>query len=246
MKSTASRDKLIAIIATAVVAVVVIVMLLLCSLSWDKESLTTQNEQKEKEEEEIFFEMELVELGEPDSKADNSPASSPLGEPEFSEDPDDELVTPGENLEPTPPTEKIVTQTAPSPVQSVEPSLTEKEKSKISSDMAKGFSSKNGKPDGKNDSAGSGGTGAGVKGSIDGRTLKSCPTPRVKLERKVVVVVKITVDENGDVTEASFKSGTSDSKIKQACVDAARGAKWTASKGKFRQTGTITFTIIPT
>lgn len=245
MRQQTTNDRLIALAATLVIAAMILLCLLYASLSWSNESLADE-QQSEVSDEEIFLDAELVELGEPDAIFADKPAAAPAGEPEFSETPVEELVTPGDNPEPTPPADKMITQTDPSPVTVTEPSVSDREKSKISSDMAKGFSSANGKTDGKPGSNGAGGSGIGVKGSLSGRVLEKCPHPSVKLERKTVVVVKITVDEKGNVVEASFQSGTTDSKIKKACVEAARNAKWSESKGKYRQPGTITFTIIPT
>lgn len=245
MTSREKKDKAIAGGATLLIALAVLLMLLFTTLTWDRDALAENHKiEKPEEEEEIFLDPELLNLGEENAVTHDEPAPNPLGEPEKAEKENDRLVEPGENPKPAPPKPKLVSTEKESPVKTQEPTATDKERQHITSKMAKGFSSQNGKPDGKDGKNGSGGQGEGIKGFARGRVFKGCPKPNVTLQHKVTVVVDVVVDEQGNVTSASARGGAS-SEIRRACERAARQAKWSPKKGAGETRGSITFPITP-
>lgn len=249
MNSNELRDKLIAAATTIVVAIILLLWLSLETINWDKDAALAQNQNIIEQEEELFIEPELLNLGEPDALAFDEPAPAPQGEPEESQEQIDKIVTPGESEKPTNATEKLVAAQKESPVTTKEPAKTEEPESKISSAMKDKFSPKNGKTDGKNDSAGAGGTGAGVVGSINGRTFKGCALPSVKVNKPVTIYVSIVVDESGKVIDAQFKSdkgaGAGNQALRNACVKASYNARWSEKKGEPRAKGTLTWNLKP-
>ena len=248
MKFTISRERLIALAVTAVVALMLLLWLMVATLGRDKEALTKMQPPIE-EEQEIFIDPELLTLGEPDAVTKDKPAPAPSGQPEQSETPSDKLVVPGEKTEPSQSTEKLVSTTHESTLQTKEPTKTEEPESKISSTMKDKFSPKNGKTEGNDESVGAGGTGCGVAGSVNGRSFLGCSLPSVSVNKAVTIYVSITVDENGKVIEARFKSdkgaGAGNQTLRNACVKASYNARWSVKKGEPRATGTITWNLRP-
>ena len=244
MTARERKDKMTAAGATLLVALALLLFLLFNSLTWNRAALTQASIPDEQEEEEIFLEPELLNLGEEDAVTHDEPAPNPQGEPEPAETDNDRLVIPGENPKPAPLKEKLVSTPKESDVKATEPKATDKEREKITSTMAKGFSSQSGKPDGKDGSAGSGGEGLGIVGSARGRVFKGCPAPDVTLRHKLTVTVNVTVNEQGTVTAASAQGGAT-AEIRRACEKAAMRAQWSPKKGAGETRGTITFTITP-
>lgn len=244
MTARERKDKMIAAGVTLAVALALILFLLFNSLTWNQKALVQNQEIPEPEEEEIFLDPQLLNLGEEEAVAHDQPAPNPQGEPEPAETDNDRLVIPGENPKPAPLKEKLVSTPKESEVKTVEPKATDKERQKITSTMAKGFSSQSGKPDGKDGSAGSGGEGLGIVGSARGRVFRGCPAPDVTLRHKLTVTVNVTVDEHGSVVSASARGGAS-AEIRRACERAALQARWSPKKGAGETRGTITFTITP-
>ena len=241
MTARERKDKMIAAGVTLVAALALLLFLLFTTMTWNREALAQQlTAPEEPEEEEIFLDPELLNLGEEQSVHRDQPAPNPQGEPEPAETNNDRLVIPGENPKPAPLKEKLVSTPKESEVKTVEPKATDKERQKITSTMAKGFSSQNGKPDGKDGSAGSGGGGLGIVGSARGRVFNGCPAPRHKL----TVTVNVTVNEQGNVVSATAQGGAS-AEIRRACERAAMRARWSPKKGAGETRGTITFTITP-
>lgn len=242
--SRQKKDSIIAAAATFLIALAILLFLFFSGLSFDKE-LMAQSSIPEPEEEELFIEPELLEdLGEPDAVNHDSPAPAYKGEPEPAETDNTKLVVPGENPKPAPPVEKPTTQTKESPVKATTPSVTDEEKKKVTSSVAKGFSGRNGASEGKTGDNGAGGTGAGISGNANGRTFISCPKPDVTLQHPITVKVSVVIDASGKVTSASA-SGGADASIRRKCEQAARQAKWTEKKGAGDTRGTITFNIYP-
>lgn len=247
MTSREKKDSAIAAAVTFLVAMLILVVLFVGALRYDRSLLAEAStpEPLEEEEEELFIDPELLELGEENAVAVDQPAPAFKGEPEPAEEDQPEVVVPGPNPKPAPPVEKPITQKKESPVKATTPSATDKEKKKATSSVAKGFSGRNGVPDGKSgESVGAGGTGVGIAGSARGRTFISCPKPDVALRHKTVVVVNITVDAAGNVTSASA-TGSASADIRRKCEQAARKARWTEKKGAGETRGTLTFTITP-
>lgn len=245
MTSREKKDKAISVGATLIIALAILLTLLFTGMSWNRDALAqTPRPELPEEEEEIFLDPELLNLGEENAITQDEPAPNPLGEPEKAEQNNDRLVEPGENPKPAPPKPKLVSTEKESPVKTQEPSATDKERQRITSKMAKGFSSQNGKPDGKDGKNGSGGQGEGITGFARGRVFKGCPKPSVTLQHKVTVVVDVVVDEHGNVTSATARGGAS-AEIRRACERAARQAKWSPKKGAGETRGSITFPITP-
>ena len=83
----------------------------------------------------------------------------------------------------------------------------------------------------------------GTRWSLYGRDVKRLPKPSSDFAQAGVVVVKITVDVAGNVTNASIGDGTtiSDRSTQQLALQAARQAKFT--EGDTPQMGKITYTF---
>lgn len=244
------KDSIIAAAITFCVALVIFLWLFFGGLTFDRATLASVSipEIQTPEEDELFLEPEIVRnLGEPDATAHDAPAPAFKGEPEQSDIENTKLVVPGKSEDRTPPIEKPVTQTKPSPMPATEPPKTDENKSKVSSKMAGKFTTQNGAESGTSGTQGAGGTGVGISGSVTGRTFKGCPKPNVELQNKVVVTVSVTIDASGRVTKATArsKSGTASQAILKACEKAALQARWSEDKDKPSATGTLTFTITP-
>lgn len=244
------KDSVIAAAVTFVIALALLLVLFFGGLTFDRATLASVStaEIQTPDEEELFLEPEIVQnLGEPDATANDEPAPAFKGTPEQAETENTKLVVPGKNPQPAPPVEKPVTQAKPSAVQAAEPSKTDEDKKKVTAKMANKFTSNNGSDTGTSGTQGAGGTGIGIAGSVSGRTFKGCPKPNVALQNKVVVVVNVTIDAQGRVTQATArsKSGNPTKAILAACEAAARQARWSEDKDTPKATGTLTFTITP-
>lgn len=244
-------DRLIAGIATAVVVLLLLLALFFGSIGIDRNALAQASIPEPAEEEEIFIEpMEIVpQVGDPDETVTDEnleEAPSEQGEPEPAETDNDKVVVPGENPNPAPQRDKPIVQQKESPVKAVDPPRQpNKDAQKATSSVAKGFSGKNGKPDGKAGGFGTGGKGtASVHGVSRGREMLSCPKPSVALKNKVTVVVNVTVREDGTVASAKA-TGSASSDIRSECERKARQSKWTPKVGAGVVHGTITFNITP-
>ena len=89
-------------------------------------------------------------------------------------------------------------------------------------------------------------TGNGVSGSYDlgGRgILGSLPTPTDNVQDEGKVVVNITVDAEGNVVDAAInlKTTTTNTKLRDAAIRAAKRAKFAPLSGAEKQQGTITY-----
>lgn len=248
MTKSEKKDNAIAAVVTFVVTLIILLILFFGSLGFDRAlsaASSIPETAPEEEEEELFIDPDLLDLGEENAVSNDAPAPAFKGEPEPAEEDKAEVVEPGENPKPAPPVPKPITRQKESPVKATEPKITDKERSKATSTVAKGFSGRNGVEDGKaSESVGSGGTGIGVAGNARGRTFLSCPKPDVTLRHKTIVTVNIVVDAAGRVTSASA-TGSASADIRRKCEQAARQARWTEKKGAGETRGTITFTITP-
>lgn len=238
-------------IGTAAVVALILILLFLGSVTRDRAALAEASI-AEPMEDEVFIEPVeepelLEEKGEED--APNLPemeeAPSEQGEPEPAPVDNERRIVNGENTKPAPQVEKPITQKHPSPVKATEPPKSNKPDQKVTSKVAKGFSGRNGKPDGKAGGFGTGGKGtASVRGNSRGRSMLSCPRPSVALKQQVTIVVSVQVSEDGRVVKASASGGAAQY-LRDACVQAARQSRWTPKPGAGTVAGTITFTIIP-
>lgn len=244
-------DRIIAAVITAVIASLILIALFMSGMSFERDALS-QNTSTEQpmEEEEFFIEpLPLVEdPGEPDPEvADAGAQEAPAeqGEPDPAPVDNNKIVVNGENDKPAPQRPKPITQTKPSPVKVTEPKKTDKPESRVTSKVASGFAGKNGAVDGKPGGQGTGGVGtSAVKGSSRGRGFISCPKPNVSLKQKVVIVVNVTINENGNAISARA-TGSAERYLRVACEQAALKSKWDPKKGAGNVQGVITFTITP-
>ena len=239
------RETLIAAAITFLFVAVLTVVLFVINLHYDPALLARESIPEPLEEEELFIEPEIIRnLGEEQAVTHKAPAPQLKGEPEKAEKENTRLNIPDKNTKPAPQIPKPVTQTKESPVQATTPPVSDEEKSKVTSAMAKGFSGRNGAEEGTTGTSGAGGTSTGVAGSAAGRTFLGCPSPDVALRHKTTVTVMVVIDAEGKVVSAKASGGSSAS-IRSACEQAARRAKWSAKKGAAETRGSITFTITP-
>lgn len=240
------KDSLIAALITLVVMGLLVVMLSVCGLTYEEvQELAKDSTPELMLDEETFLEPEILkDLGEENAVNNDAPAKTFQGEPEPAPKDNNKIVTPGKSEKPAPPVDKLVSTKHESPVQSTEPTVSQEEKQRVTSTVAKGFSGRNGTPEGSSGSDGAGDTGIGIQGNAAGRTFKGCPTPSVTLRHKTTVKVSIVIDANGKVISATASGGAS-AEIRQACENAARKARWSEKKGAAETRGSITFTITP-
>jgi len=93
------------------------------------------------------------------------------------------------------------------------------------------------------------GTGTGIKISLSGRTAQSLPKPRYDEQEDGTVVVKITVDRNGNVVNATTDgvrgSTTTNKNMHAEAISAARRAKFNLkADAPPEQIGYITYTFL--
>lgn len=240
------KDKAIAAAITFVVMLAILLSLFLGSVNYDREQLAAQSTPEiAAEDEELFLEPEILkDLGEEDAVNNDAPAKAFHGEPDPAETDNVKLVVKGDNPKPAPPVEKLVSTKHDNDVKATEPSITDEERQRVTSAVAKGFAGRNGSENGQKEAAGAGGVGMGISGNASGRTFKGCPKPNVTLQNKTTVTVAVIIDADGNVISAKASGGAS-AAIRSACEQAARGAKWSEKKGAGETRGSITFTITP-
>lgn len=244
-KDKERQNRIIAGALTLLIALMLLLFLFFGGLTWDRDALAKSSTPEIMDDEPIFLEPELFDAGEENAFANDKPAPSLKGEPDYDPVENTEIVEPGVNPKPTPPTPKLVTSEKPQEVKAPEPTLSEKERQAATSAVAAKFSSKNGNSEGSDAGlSGAGGSGAGVTGKAGGRSFISCPKPDVTLRNKTIVTVNVVIDAEGNVTEAKA-TGSAAASIRQKCEAAALRAKWSAKKGATATRGTITFTITP-
>lgn len=244
------KDSLIAGLITLVAVALLVLLLVFGKMSYDGRLLAEQSTPEisiASEENEELIEPELIrDLGEPDAVTHDEPAPAVKGEPEPDVKDNVRKVEPGPNPKPAPPVEKKVTTKKESPVKATTPSVTDEERKKVTSKMAKGFGGQNGMRTGKSSGTGAGGTGVGTSGAVNGRIFKGCPSPSVELAHKVTVVVDIVINADGNVISAKARRGGGAAGIiRSKCEAAARQAKWNAKPGAPDAKGTVTFNITP-
>lgn len=244
-----SRDRLIAVAVTVVFALLLFIFLFTGSIGFDRRQLAESSipEFAQEDDPELFLEPELLDLGEENSTLQTEAAAPAQGMPEVVPEPvQTRPVVKAEQAEkPTPPKEKLVSQTKPSPVKTQPPKATDTEVKKAQSSTAGAFSPDNGQTAGRNNSDGSAGTSTGIAGHSDGWKFLGCPSPDVKLRNRTVITVSVTVNSRGEVTSAHATGGTA--QLRSACEGAARKARWQPQDPSKARTakGTITFTITP-
>lgn len=248
-------NRLIAAVGTLIVALLLLLVCLVVRMPEaaapsHPENKTLEMASIEPDETPEFIEPMLLEdAGDLDAARQTEPAPVPDGTPDQAEVPQPQKVVNGENPTPNPSQERLVSTTKPSPKQTADPTPKETPDSRIAANMKGQFSPHNGQTGGSTTpsaQSGSGGTGSGVSGTLKGgRKLISCPMPGVKLSRKEVIKVEVYVNAAGKVTEANVISGSSDSKLRSACLNASLKAKWTPQPDAPRTRGVITWTLVP-
>lgn len=247
------RDTLIAAAVTMGAALGLLILLFCGSLRYDKALLAQASTPEiglmpEEEPAPELIEPEiLAEKGDLQPEVKDAPSTAVKGNPEPAPKPNPRAEVPGRNEKPAPAVEKPVAQEKPSPVKATEPTKSDRDRQKVTDKMVDKFPGPNGSRTGSSSGRGSGGTGVGTSGQLNGRTFKGCPSPRVELQNKVVVEVKVTVDAAGRVTAATARSktGKASGAILAACEQAACQARWSEDPDTPSARGTITFTITP-
>ncbi|MBS7363986.1 MAG: TonB family protein [Paludibacteraceae bacterium] len=82
--------------------------------------------------------------------------------------------------------------------------------------------------------------------SLDGRTIRgTMATPTYKDQEEGTIVVRIMVNENGDVINANIAPGTdiTSKHLHNAAINAAKKTKFNAISTKKNQSGTITYNL---
>lgn len=241
------KDSAIAAAITFFVVLIILLILTFTGISYQEPEQLAKDSTPELmlDEEETFLEPEILkDLGEEDAVNNDAPAKVFQGEPDPAPKDNNKIVEPGKNTKPAPPVKKLVSTNKESDVKSTEPKATEEERQHVTSSVAKGFSGRNGAPQGSNGSDGSGSNGIGIVGNASGRTFMGCPKPDVTLQHKTTVKVSVVIDADGKVISATA-SGAASAAIRSACERAARQARWSEKKGAGETRGSITFTITP-
>ncbi len=248
-------NRLIAIVATVIIALLLLMTLLFVHLdlpakSPESEAQTLTMDALDPEDVPEFIEPLLLEdAGDLDVMEETDPAPVPDGQPQEAPEPSNKKVVNGENPNPNPSQEKLVTTKQPSTKKTTDPTPKQEPDQSIAANMKSQFSPNNGKPGGSSTpsaNSGSGGTGSGAIGTLKGgRKLLSCPLPSVTLRQKVVIKVEVYVNAQGKVTEANVLSGSSDATLREKCRQASLKATWTPQADAPRTRGVITWTLVP-
>ncbi|MCH5218655.1 MAG: hypothetical protein J1F07_08965 [Muribaculaceae bacterium] len=252
------RERKAAIIAAAVtfgVALVVLVLLFVLTVGSDRSILAQVSTPEIQDNEEIFLEPELLVVdnpGDEEAPAVDEAAPQPPGEPDPVPEPAKETKVRQVKNEEPPKSEPVsskpkqVSTPKESDVKTSTPKLSAEEEKRIASMQGKLKTDNNGSPTGQDSAnSGSGGDGVSMKGSLNGRKMLSCPTWKLRLNRKTTVTVSITVDADGNCTAARATSTAGTANLRSQCEKMALGSKWTPKKGAKPETGTLTFTITP-
>ncbi len=263
--TTEQRTRLIAALATLLVVIAIGVAVFLTRLSYLPMSQQTW---PPVDSSELLFEGEYVMTG--DIATPEAEATEPAQDAAIEEPATDGLDMTNEG-EPAPAPKPPVTSEQPSPMKVTPPkqepktgpskaereALAAKEKAeketqqKIAGRMKFGSNSSTGKGDGKSGSSdGNSSTGAlsGMPGySLTGRTLAHWVLP-AKTAPNGVVTVRVVVNQQGAVIEASVKSSTgaaANEAVRNACIVAAKKSKFSVKlDAPARQTGTITYKFV--
>ena len=261
------RIRLISAGITLLIAGLIFVWLFFTVISFSSEKEPKQQvnpsllaaEEEEFFSPEDFLQPEIEEGGEPDPVADmeEEPAPSPLGEPEYSEQPNDKTLTSSTNPKPNNSNEKLVSQKTTSPVSTTNPSKKNEPDQKIQNEVGSKFTSSNGTSTGKQTgTSGSSATGkgaGGAVGSIDGTNRKleySPPKIDIKVASTVKVKVEVMVTPAGKVKKgsATIKNtpNISDPGWKDKLKELSEQTLWTKdAKATSDVKATITWTIVP-
>lgn len=245
------KAEIIAAAVTFVVAMIILVALFFVYVGNDRAVMAEASMPEMQDDEEIYLEPELLVLDNPgDADAPDIDEAAPQtpGLPDPAPEEQPQRVVKNE----TPPKEKPVSNKPQqisgqreSDVKTSTPQLSKEDEKRIASTQGKFKTDNNGSASGEETaSSGSGGNGISAKGNINGRTMKSCPTWKLKLTQKTVVSVRITVDADGNVTAASAVSGGTPN-LRKECEKMALRSKWTPKPGASPASGNITFTISP-
>lgn len=248
-RSDIQQSRIAALAITLLTAVLIVLTLIYTRLGAINSEMMSKANDSVPENDEIFIDAEMYDPGQPEIKEDDQPSAAPQGEPEKGEEENDRLTVKDDKL----PKEsaqqpKTVTQKQASDVKVKQTSNSEKESKKISSKMGNAFAPHNGKTDGKQDGSGTGNVGLGVSG-LDGRKRLTDPVVKQFVEKQVTIKIRITVNESGRVTDASFVSdsgpGAGNSTLRNACLAASKRIKWSKKEGKATDTGILTYKLTP-
>lgn len=248
------RERKAALIAAAVTfgaALVILVLLFVMTVGSDRSLLAQTSIPEMQDDEEYYLEPELLvmeDAGQVDAPTVDEAAPQPPGEPDPAPEEQPERIVKNEEPpkeQPVSNKQKLVSTPKESDVKTSTPKLSAEEEKRIASMSGKLKTDNNGARNGKESAnSGVGGDGVAAQGSVSGRKMLSCPTWKVRLAQKTVVKVSITVDADGNVTDAKAISGGTEN-LRKECVKMAKGSKWTKKSGAKPASGTISFTIVP-
>lgn len=247
------RDAVIAACVTFAVALVLLVLLFVLTVGTPDVSRLAEEsipEIQDEEEEEIFLEPEMLVLdriGFEDGDKTLEEMPQPLGEPEISDEVQNERVIKNDKIvekpsEENPPplltdqkSEPDLGNTTPPPADTHQ-DITDTERPNIQFPQ-------NGKLEGEITFA-SGTADGKTKGNKDGRHLEYWPHMQYTLSQPAKVTIIIQVNAEGKVTyakAASYSGG--DKKLQQQCEEWARKTTWTPKKGAPITDGELVFHI---
>ncbi|MCH5213673.1 MAG: hypothetical protein J1E97_00665 [Muribaculaceae bacterium] len=245
------KANIIAASVTFGVALVVLLLLFFMTIGDDRRALAESSIPEIQDDEEIYLDPELLVLDTPgseDAEIIDEAAPQPDGEPDPAEEEQPERVVNNPEppqKEPTTSKPKLVSTPKPSDVTTSTPKVMTEEEKRVASMEGKFKTDNNGSRTGTDSAnSGPGGNGISMKGSINGRTLLSCPTWKLNLSQKTTVQVSVTVDADGNVTSAKATSGGTPN-LRAQCEKMALRSKWTPKAGAAPVSGTLTFTISP-
>lgn len=247
------RDAVIAACVTFAVALVLLVLLFVLTVGTPDVSRLAEEsipEIQDVEEEEIFLEPEMLVLdriGFEDGDKTLEEMPQPLGEPEISDEVQNERVIKNDKIveqpsEENPPpllsddkSNKNLDRTTPMPADTTK-NITDHERPNIQFPQ-------NGKLEGEITFAS--GTGEkNPKGNKDGRHLEHWPPMKYTLSQPAQVTINIEVNAEGKVTYAkAAKNSGGDKKLQQQCEKWALETTWTPKKGAPITPGVLRFNI---
>lgn len=250
-RNSQRRASLIAALVTFGSALVILVLLFVLNIGGSRQVLAEVSTPELQDDEEIFLEPEFLtqeELGEQEAEEIDEAAPQTPGEPDPADENQPVKVVPNEKEPPQPPVsnkkELVSTKKDKNDVNTSTPKLSKEEEERIK-EMEGKLNANNGSRTGNESSvSGAGGEGISTVGSLKGRKMISCNTWKVRLSQKTVVKVRITVNADGNVTNATAFPGSS-SDLGAQCEKMAKTSKWEKKAGAAPASGIITFTISP-
>ncbi|MCF0219184.1 MAG: TonB family protein [Muribaculaceae bacterium] len=234
-----NKRRMTAIAVTVLVHAAIVAVLLSIFLKFD--STAEQPEWPPVDSAEILFGGEMVNFGDVDQ-----PDIDVAAEPQAPEATSTEVSAPETPTTPAPPA-KVTTKPTATQTQASSDKEEAQRKAKSEEIASRVFGSGQGHSGSPNGNTDSGGVGSGVAASGFGnRKAEHLPKPNKGPMGQVVIRIK--VDHDGTVKEASYLKGTgaaaASSATRENCLAAARKARFSkTTTGPALQTGTLTYTF---